>query len=176
MRGARRLRKTRRRQRRPPRTDWPADLTVCEPTTLSRLHEAGGVTKILAGLVSKTRGCACRPLETDGVAAHSIHPPTYRWEPDCVVDLLRKTASPHNSIYATCGWRSVLINQRRRGRTALPPPVWWTRVVAAKAISPLPLRQRLGMVTCCNPSPVSNTYTYKTTPTHSYNPRFISRS
>ena len=73
----------------------------------------------------------------------TIHPPTYRREPDGVVDLLRTTASPHNSIYATCWWRSVLINQRRRGRTALPPPVWRTRVVAAKA-SPPPIAAATG--------------------------------
>ena len=72
-----------------------------EPTTMpSRLHEAGGVTQILGDLVSKTRGCACQPLEDDGVAAHSTHPPTYRWEPDGVVDLLGTTAPPHTTRFA----------------------------------------------------------------------------
>ena len=32
------------------------------------------------------------PFEDHGVAALSIHPPTYRWEPDGAVDLLRMTA------------------------------------------------------------------------------------
>ena len=30
-----------------------------------------------------------------GDAQDPIHPPTYRWEPDGAVDLLRPTASPH---------------------------------------------------------------------------------
>jgi hypothetical protein len=32
------------------------------------------------------------PFEDHGVAALYIHPPTYRWEPDGAVDLLRMTA------------------------------------------------------------------------------------
>ena len=40
-----------------------------------------------------------------------------------------------------------------------------------RPVSPLPLRQRLGMVTCCNPSPVSTSIHNQ----DSYNPRFISR-
>ena len=31
---------------------------------------------------------------------HSIHPPTYRWEPDGVVDLLGTTVSPHTTRFA----------------------------------------------------------------------------
>ena len=61
---------------------------------------AGGVTQILGDLVSKTRGGACQPLEDDGVAAHSTHPPTYRWEPDGVVDLLGTMAPPHTTRFA----------------------------------------------------------------------------
>ena len=76
-----------------PYTDGRRSSTPSRPTL-----GAGGVTQILGDLVSKTRGCACQPLEDDGVAAHSTHPPTYRWEPDGVVDLLGTTAPPHNSI------------------------------------------------------------------------------
>ena len=37
-----------------------------------------------------------------------------------------------------------VINQGRRGRTALPPPVWRTRVVAAKAYLPPPIAAATG--------------------------------
>ena len=35
---------------------------------------------------------------------HSIHPPTYRWEPDGAVDLLRTTVSPHSTHPPTYRW------------------------------------------------------------------------
>ena len=44
------------------------------------------------------------PFEDHGVAALSIHPPTYRWEPDGAVDLLRMTAPPHSTHPPTYRW------------------------------------------------------------------------
>ena len=91
-----------------------------------------------------------RPLEEDGVAAQLY------------IRHLRVALCTHQPTTPRTNGVAPSCMADARGRSETHPP--------------LPLQQRLGMVTCCNPSPVSNTYTYKTTPTHSYNPRFISRS
>ena len=61
----------------------------------------------------------------------TIHPPTYRREPDGVVDLRRRSRTIRNLRVALCTHQPTTPRT-----TALPPPVWRTRVVAAKAIPP----------------------------------------
>ena len=70
------------------------------------------------------------PFEDHGVAALSIHPPTYRREPDGAVDLLRTTVSPHSIHTPTYRWEpdgavDLLRMTAPPHHSMRPPTYWW---------------------------------------------------